>query len=316
MIPTDRKEQIKTLWRQCFEDPDHFVEFYFDRVYKEENTLSLEEDGRIVSALQMIPYAMTWCGVEIIVAYISGTCTAPDKRGQGLMGQLLHKSFSEMHKRDFDITALIPASASLFEFYRNYDYTEAFDYSLRSFDCPCIPAELKDTPFLSLDKEPGEQWFGYFDRKLRERPSCLLHSSDDFKNNITDTLMDHGLVLGMLDAKGHPVGLAFVTATENEAFIKEMFSDSDEVKQNLLFKAADSFGVNKVLYKTPPDRHNSNRYGMARVLNKDKMIWQWLDFHPDTQLSAEELNRMDTQALTRNLLGYGQKDSYMSLMLD
>jgi len=316
MKTVDRKEQIKTLWRKCFDDREDFVEFYFDKVYKDENAMSLEKEGRVVSALQMIPYTMTWCGTEITVAYISGACTDPEERGKGLMGELLHKSFHEMQKREYDITALIPASESLFEFYRAYDYTEVFDYSLQIFECPEIPSDIKMTPFLSLDKDAGEQWFTYFDEQLRKRPSCILHTEDDFRNNILDTTMDHGLVIGILGSNGAPAGIAFITATEEEVFIKEMLYDNDAIKERLLFKAAESFQTCKVIYKTPPLQSTAQRYGMAMVLNKNKMIWQWLNAHPDTLLSAEELDQMDLQALGYNLFGYGQKESYMSLMLD
>ncbi len=316
MKPVNRKEQIKTLWRKCFDDRDDFVEFYFDKVYKDENAMSLEKEGQVVSALQMIPYTMTWCGTEITVAYISGACTHPEERGKGLMGELLHQSFREMRKRAYDITALIPASESLFKFYRAYNYTEVFDYSLQVFECPEIPSDIRTTPFLSLNKDAEKQWFAYFDRQLRKRPSCILHTEDDFRNNILDTTMAHGLVIGILNSGGHPAGMAFITATGEEVFIKEMFYDDDEIKKRLLFKAAESFQTCKVIYKTPPLRSNARRYGMAMILNKEKMIRQWLNAHPDTPLSAEDLGRMDLQALAYNLFGYGQRESYMSLMLD
>ncbi|MFR8355938.1 MAG: GNAT family N-acetyltransferase [Parabacteroides sp.] len=49
---------------------------------KEENTLVIEKDGQVVSALQMLPYTMTYYGTEISVAYISGACTLPSMRGK------------------------------------------------------------------------------------------------------------------------------------------------------------------------------------------------------------------------------------------
>lgn len=61
-------------------------QLYFDRVYKDENAMTIEKDGKIVSALQIVPYTMTYLGTEISVAYISGVCTAPEERGQGLCG--------------------------------------------------------------------------------------------------------------------------------------------------------------------------------------------------------------------------------------
>ena len=87
----DKKQQIVNLWRTCFGDSEAFISLYFDRVYKDENAMTIEKDGKIVSALQIVPYTMTYLGTEISVGYISGACTTPEERGQGLMRQLLKR---------------------------------------------------------------------------------------------------------------------------------------------------------------------------------------------------------------------------------
>ena len=119
----DKKQQIVNLWRTCFGDSEAFISLYFDRVYKDENAMTIEKDGKIVSALQIVPYTMTYLGTEISVAYISGVCTAPEERGQGLMRQLLQETFEEMERREVAISALIPADPWLFDYYREQGYT-------------------------------------------------------------------------------------------------------------------------------------------------------------------------------------------------
>ena len=89
----DKKQQIVNLWRTCFGDSEAFISLYFDRVYKDENAMTIEKDGKIVSALQIVPHTMTYLGTEISVGYISGACTTPEERGQGLMRQLLQETF-------------------------------------------------------------------------------------------------------------------------------------------------------------------------------------------------------------------------------
>ena len=70
--------------------------------------MTIEKDGKIVSALQIVPHTMTYLGTEISVGYISGACTTPEERGQGLMRQLLQETFEEMERREIAISALIP----------------------------------------------------------------------------------------------------------------------------------------------------------------------------------------------------------------
>ena len=78
----NNKPQLIDLWRTSFDDSEEFIKLFFDRVYKKENALFIEKDGKIVSALQMLPYVMTYYGKEISVNYIYGACTLPSERGQ------------------------------------------------------------------------------------------------------------------------------------------------------------------------------------------------------------------------------------------
>ena len=133
------KQQVIDLWRLSFNDTEEFIRLYFDRVYKEENTLVIEKDGQVVSALQMLPYTMTYYGTEISVAYISGACTLPSMRGKGLMRQLIQNAFEEMKYRSVAVTALIPADPWLFDYYREQGYTEVFDYSEETYIRPAEP---------------------------------------------------------------------------------------------------------------------------------------------------------------------------------
>ena len=122
----NNKPQLIDLWRS-----EEFIKLFFDRVYKKENALFIEKDGKIVSALQMLPYVMTYYGTEISVSYIYGACTLPSERGQGFMRQLIQKAFEVMESRKVALTVIIPADPWLFDYYRDLGYTEAFDYRKR-----------------------------------------------------------------------------------------------------------------------------------------------------------------------------------------
>ena len=66
------KEKVKALWQLCFDDNEEFVEMYFRLRYKNEINIAIESGDEIVSALQMIPYPMTFCGDTVQTSYISG----------------------------------------------------------------------------------------------------------------------------------------------------------------------------------------------------------------------------------------------------
>ena len=130
------KEKVKALWKLCFDDSDQFIDMYFRLRYKSEINVVIESGNEVISALQMLPYVMTYYGKEISVNYIYGACTLPSERGQGLMRQLIQKAFEVMESRKVALTVIIPADPWLFDYYRDLGYTEAFDYSEETYICP------------------------------------------------------------------------------------------------------------------------------------------------------------------------------------
>ena len=52
------KEQVVSVWNYCFEDGEDFVKYYFENVYDENNTIIIEENDEVLSALQLNKYLM------------------------------------------------------------------------------------------------------------------------------------------------------------------------------------------------------------------------------------------------------------------
>lgn len=49
------KREVMELWRVCFDDTEEFIQFYFDKKYKDENALVYwDEQGAAVAALQTL----------------------------------------------------------------------------------------------------------------------------------------------------------------------------------------------------------------------------------------------------------------------
>ena len=90
------KEQVKALWKICFDDSEEFVEMYFRLRYKTEVNVAIQSGDEVISALQMLPYPMTFGGETVQTSYISGACTHPDFRSKGVMRELLSQSFARM----------------------------------------------------------------------------------------------------------------------------------------------------------------------------------------------------------------------------
>ena len=188
----NNKSQLIDLWRTSFNDSEEFIKLFFDRVYKKENALFIEKNGKIVSALQMLPYVMTYYGKEISVNYIYGACTLPSERGQGLMRQLIQKAFEVMES-----------------YYRDLGYTEAFDYSEETYICPSEIALEQGVLVVPPEVPSMESLYNFFNKKQRERICYVLHGYDDFVTILRELQMSGGQMLTALNIQEEPIGMIF-----------------------------------------------------------------------------------------------------------
>jgi GNAT superfamily N-acetyltransferase len=327
MNKEEKKKQIQHLWKTIFDDSDEFVHLYFHKVYKDENALIIQKDGQVVSALQMLPYTMAFYGEEISVAYISGACTAPSEQGKGLMRNLLQNAFGEMKKRNIAVSALIPAGKWLFNYYRSQGYTEIFEYSLNTYTYTGNERPLPDPAGILVQpkKRPDLLTYSYFERKLRGRPVSILHSYDDFAVILDDLNVSGGQFFVAFNSGKQPVGMAFVSppeiakeSAEDSLLIKEIFYEDEQVKERLLYEISRHYNLVKAIYRTPVSHNQpAHPYGMAKVIDTERLIRLWASAHPESRLSVvSDLRSMNIHTLTRHLLDYPGRIAYMSLMLD
>ena len=50
------KEQVKSLWKLCFDDSEAFIELYFRLRYNNEVNLAIQSGEEVIAALQMLPF--------------------------------------------------------------------------------------------------------------------------------------------------------------------------------------------------------------------------------------------------------------------
>jgi hypothetical protein len=318
-----KKEQIIDLWKDAFGDSDAFMHLYFDSVYRDENALVIEKEGKILSALQMLPYTMFFCGEEISVAYISGACTALSEQGKGFMKQLLQDAFREMQRRNIALTALIPAEKWLFDYYRSQGYTEVFEYSLKVYTRQEYILPAKDLKVSPVEDNPKADVYAFFDKKLHERPICMLHTYEGLGTILKDLSLSGGTCFAAYTSDRRLVGLAFVLPPRKDripacVLIKEILFENEKVRQRLLFDITKHYNILKAVYRIPfyDGGLITYPYGMARVMDRERLIRIWWEAHPESRVSIAEMERMNINTLTSHLFGYPNKTAYMSLMLD
>lgn len=291
MVEKVIKEQTKALWKRCFEDSDAFVEMYFRLRYKPtENFVISNEDGEVISALQAIPYPMTFCGDIIQTAYISGACTHPDFRDRGAMRQLLTQAFGQMLREGVHVSTLIPAEPWLFGYYARLGYAPVFGREEEEVKIPEQPADEDEG--WSVEKpsgQPSTETYAFLNRKLSERPCCIQHTAEDFQIILADLAVSGGAMF-VARHKGNVCGIAiiYIYKVEERIVIKELCADNDKAEQHLLQAIGRLAGERPVTRLRPPRKGKPCQpMGMARIINAQEILQRYAVAFPEEEMQIE-----------------------------
>ncbi len=111
----------KQLWQEVFtEDEEAFIDSFLIRHYRRSQMLRIEEDGRLVSMLHLIPFESELGRTT----YIYAVATAPDHRGRGLATRLMQQAMQLIEEREEDAAILIPSEESLKAFYTPFGFAD------------------------------------------------------------------------------------------------------------------------------------------------------------------------------------------------
>lgn len=276
------KDEVKELWKRCFDDSDAFIDLYFEKRYKDEINMAVREDGKVVSALQMIPYPMTFCGAVIPVSYISGACTHPDYREHGVMRRLLRETHRRMYRDGVLLALLIPAEEWLFGYYAKSGYAPAFGYAAKRIGTEELPVTSSAAYRVEVCESPGKEHFHYLDTCLRRRESCVLHTEEDLEIIADDLKLGGGKLL-VARAEGRIAGMAFTVEDGGTVYAKELAADTEEAKNALLSEAMHIYKVREAEYLLPAP--SGPRYlGMARVICAEGLLKLFAAKYPQSEL--------------------------------
>ena len=284
------KNQTRTLWDKCFSEEDkRFVDFYFEKRYNEQDNIHIEKDGKVVSAMQLISYPFSYYGKTIGCSYLSGCCTDPDYRSQGLMNDLIIKALTQAKNNGACFAALIPATESLFNYYEGTNFIPTFDYSKIRIKRQQTTDNGQQTATISVfdnESEPETfyQVYDYFNTKMRSRNCCIQHDEYDFSVITGDLeLFDNHLLVAKY---GEDIcGLAFCYLRNGEIFIKDVFAESSAIFSDLITAAANIFDNETInIFLPPVPGQKTHKLGMARIIDAETMLRIYAMTHPKMKI--------------------------------
>lgn len=120
------EKQLAHLWREAFGDGERETALFFRNRWRPENSLVIEENGRVISALYLLPCQMETAGGRVQAHYIYGAATLQAFRGKGYMGALIEAAAKAGQARGDYASVLLPGEERLYEFYRRFGYRTVF----------------------------------------------------------------------------------------------------------------------------------------------------------------------------------------------
>ena len=284
------KEQVKALWKICFDDSEEFVEMYFRLRYKNEVNVVIQSGDEVISALQMIPYPMTFCGEMVQTSYISGACTHPDFRSKGVMRELLSQSFARMLRNGVHFSTLIPAEPWLFDYYKRMGYASVFQYSVKEITLPeFIPSKEITVDVVS---EPQDEVYSYLNKKLSERSCCIQHTVEDFQVIMADLPISGGNLFVARQAN-EIRGVAIIYKGEKRIIINELLAEDKDTEYSLLFAIKQHTDCNRMTQLLPSDENLPQQaLGMARIISTKDVLQIYASAFPEDEMQLEVSDKL------------------------
>ena len=111
------REDIVSLWHECFGDGKEYVEFFLDNCTDKLCLGYIGEEG-LASMLFLLNGSVNGCSCK----YIYAACTSKRFRGRGLMGGLIEYSKQFCIDKKIDFIFLVPGEESLYSYYSRFGF--------------------------------------------------------------------------------------------------------------------------------------------------------------------------------------------------
>lgn len=89
-------EDVRRMWEETFNDPEDFVDYYFDNIWKKNKVLSAYLGDELIGMVHLNPYQVSYMGEICNSYYVVGVAVSPDMRGRGVMKMMMKKVMNDI----------------------------------------------------------------------------------------------------------------------------------------------------------------------------------------------------------------------------
>lgn len=221
---SQNNEKLLALYMDGFPSDSKEYAAYFISSVPENNIITYEVDGKLVSACYIVPKSAELFGKNVQVDYLSAVSTLSEYRGRGLVANVINRALRNMRAGQTVFAALYPFD---YNYYHRYDFVEA-SYCGKTLICGGKDYKVKKAEYgdVSVLKNIYEEFSKEFN---------FVESYDEsyFENYIKELGIDGGGIYIAYDKLNKP--FAFL-AIDNGAVAKHAYLNYGAFKKINYFK--------------------------------------------------------------------------------
>ena len=265
----NKRNEIRKIWTECFDDSPEYVAMYFDRVYRDDDVVALESGGTVVSSLLLQRYSFQFHGRDVAMSYVAGAATRRQFRGHGFMSALMHDAIVESYNRGDMLCALIPAHDWLYFYYDRFGFATVFYVDPQRFTS-LHTFSSEDISATETDDHYAPEVYEAFSRMERARICTVLHTHRDFLNILDDLRLDNGRFVVMRNSDFEICSMAWAVERHDIVEVRDIMSLDTPSHQAVLARLRQYYPDKAFKVMMPPDDHVRRHlfsHGMARIIN-------------------------------------------------
>ena len=255
---------------------------YFRLRYKTEVNVAIQSGDEVISALQMLPYPMTFGGETVQTSYISGACTHSRFRSKGSCASFITvfrpdvTEWSTLQHINTGRTLVVLIIMPVWDMLR---------YSSIQLKMIVLPEFIPSKEIaVSVVSEFQEEVYSYLNKKLSERACCIQHTSEDFQVIMTDLAISGGYLF-VARQENEIKGITIIYKGDKHIIINELCAENKDVEYSLLYAIRHTPDISAWFKSCLPKRNSLNiRYGMARIINAKEVLQIYAAAFPEDEM--------------------------------
>lgn len=263
-----KKEDVRRIWGECFQDSPEYVDMYFDRVYSDADAMLLEHDDKPVSSLLLQRYAMTFHGSEVPVGYIAGAATRRHYRGKGYMSRLIREAIVESYGRGDMLCMLMPAHDWLYSFFDRFGFSTVFLSDTQRFtSLHAFPVQRE---YYALSDPYSAEMYDAFSSMERAQVCRVLHSRRDFVNVLDDLALRGGTFVAVGCEDVPIAAMAWAVEDGGVVQVNELLGVDEDARTGAMRELRRRFPDRAFRYLAPAGDSGSRHLyarAMGRIVN-------------------------------------------------